>query len=43
MILKPEHDLVAVAHWIDGGAMDGLVKRPLASAKYDVRSGDRWT
>src|SRR5215813_13107546 len=33
IFVDPEHDLVAVARWIDGGAMDGFVKRLLASAK----------
>jgi len=32
IFVDPEHDLVAVARWIDGGAMDGFVKRLLASA-----------
>jgi CubicO group peptidase (beta-lactamase class C family) len=32
VFVDPEHDLVAVARWIDGGAMDGFVKRLLASA-----------
>src|SRR5262245_52625283 len=33
IFVDPEHDLVAVARWIDGGAMDGFVTRLLASAK----------
>jgi len=32
IFVDPEHDLVAVARWIDGSAMDGFVKRLLASA-----------
>jgi len=32
IFVDPEHDLVAVARWIDGGAMDGFVKRLLAAA-----------
>jgi CubicO group peptidase (beta-lactamase class C family) len=32
IVVDPEHDLVAVVRWIDGGAMDGFVKRLLASA-----------
>ena len=32
IFVDPEHDLVAVARWIDGGAMDGFVKRLIASA-----------
>jgi hypothetical protein len=32
IFVDPEHDLVAVARGIDGGAMDGFVKRLLASA-----------
>lgn len=31
IFVDPEHDLVAVVRWIDGGAMDGFVKRLLAS------------
>jgi len=30
--VDPEHDLVAVVRWIDGGAIDGFLKRLLASA-----------
>ena len=29
--VDPEHDVVAVARWIDGKAMDGFVKRLLAA------------
>jgi hypothetical protein len=32
IFVEPEHDLVAVARWIDGGAMDGFVKPLLAPA-----------
>src|SRR5262249_11550783 len=32
IFVDPDHDLVAVARWIDGGAMDGFVKRLLAAA-----------
>jgi hypothetical protein len=32
IFVDAEHDLVAVARWIEGGAMDGFVKRLLASA-----------
>jgi len=32
IFVDPEHDLVAVARWIDGAAMDGFVKRLVASA-----------
>jgi 2-polyprenyl-6-methoxyphenol hydroxylase-like FAD-dependent oxidoreductase len=32
IFVDPEHDLVAVARWIEGGAMDSFVKRLLASA-----------
>ena len=32
IFVDPEHDLVAVARWIEGGAIDGFVKRLLASA-----------
>jgi hypothetical protein len=31
IFVDPEHDLVAVARWIDGGAMDGFAKRLLAA------------
>ena len=33
IFVDPEHDLVAVARWIEGGAIDGFVKRLLASAQ----------
>jgi CubicO group peptidase (beta-lactamase class C family) len=29
--VDPEHDLVAVVRWIDNGAIDGFLKRLLAS------------
>ncbi len=32
IFVDPEHDLVAVARWIEGGAMDGFVRRLLAAA-----------
>ena len=32
IFVDPDHDLVAVARWIEGSAMDGFVKRLLASA-----------
>ena len=32
IFVDPEHDLVAVARWIEGGAIDGFVKRVLAPA-----------
>jgi CubicO group peptidase (beta-lactamase class C family) len=31
--VDPEHDLVIVARWIDGGAMDGIVGRVLAAIR----------
>jgi hypothetical protein len=32
IFMDAEHDLVAAARWIDGGTMDDVVKRLLASA-----------
>jgi hypothetical protein len=29
--LDPDHDIVAVVRWIDGGAGDGFVKRLIAA------------
>jgi len=29
--VDPEHDIVAVVRWIDGGAIDGFLKRLLAA------------
>jgi hypothetical protein len=29
--VDPEHDVVAVMRWIEGGATDGFVKRLLAA------------
>jgi CubicO group peptidase (beta-lactamase class C family) len=31
--VDPEHDLVIVARWIDGNAMDGMIEKVLASLK----------
>ena len=31
VICDPENDLVIVARWIEGGAMDGIVQRVLAA------------
>jgi len=31
VICDPEHDLVIVARWIEGNAMDGIMERVLAA------------
>jgi CubicO group peptidase (beta-lactamase class C family) len=36
----PEHDLVVVARWIQGGAIDGFLQRVLASVT-DAAAGSR--
>ncbi|HEU4994731.1 MAG TPA: serine hydrolase [Gemmatimonadaceae bacterium] len=41
IICDPENDLVVVARWIDGNALDGLMQRVLASLREAPRAATR--
>jgi CubicO group peptidase (beta-lactamase class C family) len=39
--VDPEHDLIVVLRWINGGAVDGVIERVLASIKPETNGGER--